>query len=227
MFQPLNDEIAYTDTTKPVKPVVLAQQKGLSIQFLVSPDLTTIGLKDFERPGTNVGMLLQYRLSNRWSVQTGVLRSVKFYQASVEEYEFPGYYHWSVMPESVAGRCNMLDVPINIRYDFILRRHPAKPEIKSRWFVSSGATSYIMLRETYDYVYANPNDYRIKYRKWDGKTGTYTLSNLNLSLGYENHISRRLSWQVEPFVKVSLKPVGYFKAHLLSTGAFLSVRYRL
>ncbi|GAA4410172.1 hypothetical protein GCM10023187_34460 [Nibrella viscosa] len=224
---PLSSQITDSDLPRPARPVVPAREKGASIQFLVSPDLTAIGLTDFDRPGTNVGMLLQYRLANRWSIQTGVLRSIKIYHASIEQYQWPSYYQWAVMPKGVAGRCNMIDIPVNIRYDFLLRRHPAQADIKSRWFVSSGITSYVMLRETYDYQYANPNDPQIRHRSWNGQTGSYRFSHLNVSLGYENQISRRLSWQVEPFIKVSLRPVGYFKARLLSTGAFVSLRYRL
>lgn len=230
-MKPTMATVAYTDTSqpdnRPVIPVIKARERGLSIQFLVSPDLTTIGLKNLDRPGTNAGMLVQYRLSDRWSVQTGVMRSVKLYKADIEAYEWPSYYKWAVMPEGVSGRCNMLDIPVNIRYDFRLRPYPNKPGTKNRLFVSSGVTSYVMLRETYNYQYANPSDYRIKHWRWEGQTGTYKISNLNLSLGYESQFTRRLSWQAEPFIKMSLKPVGYFKARLLSTGAFFSLRYRL
>ena len=59
------------------------------------------------------------------------------------------------------------------------------------------------------------------------KTGLYGFSQLNLSVGYERALSRRLSWPVEPFAKVPLKGVGFFKINLLSAGAFFSLRYKL
>ncbi|WP_460982567.1 porin family protein [Spirosoma fluminis] len=204
-------------------------QKGLSVRFVVSPDLSTIGLHDFTRPGTNVGMMLEYRLASRWSVQVGVLRSTKVYRASTDYYDLPAYTaNWQVQPEGVSGRCNMIDIPINLRYDLLLRPAPNGQGV-NRWFVSGGATSYIMRQEDYDYEYADPNNPHIypDRRGWHGNTGDYKFSQLNLSAGYERTFSRRLSWQIEPFLKMPLKKIGYYKLNLLSTGAFFSIRYKL
>lgn len=212
-----------------VPPVPL--QKGLSVRFVVSPDLSAVGLRNFQRPGTNVGLLLEYRLASRWSVQAGVMQSTKVYKALTSQYELPAYVaKWKVQPESVNGRCNMLDIPINLRYDVVLRPRP-NGQAPSRWFVSGGVTTYIMQREDYDYNYAEvdkPHVYRDDQKGWHGPpTGWYNFSQLNLSAGYERALSRRLSWQVEPFAKVPLKGVGHFKINLLSTGAFFSLRYKL
>lgn len=205
-------------------------QKGLSVRFVVSPDLSAIGLRNFQRPGTNIGLLLEYRLASRWSVQAGVMRSTKVYKALTSQYELPTYTaKWNVLPVSVNGRCGMLDIPINLRYDVSL--HPRlNGQVPSRWFVSGGVTTYIMQQEDYIYNYTDedrPHVYRDDRKEWHGSTGRYDFSQLNVSAGYERALSRRLSWQVEPFVKVPLKGVGYFKINLLSTGAFFSLRYKL
>jgi hypothetical protein len=86
-----------------------------------------------------------------------------------------------------------------------------------------------MLQEDYSYNYANPDDPRIndRAREWTTSTGSYGFSHLNVSAGYERAFGKRLSWQVEPFVKVPLKGVGYYKLNLISTGAFFSLRYKL
>lgn len=198
---------------------------GLSLRAMVSPDLSSVGLTNFSRPGTNVGLMLEYQF-HRWHVQAGVLRSVKVYQANESAYEYSAVRQWPVVPSSIDGRCNMLDIPINLRYDVALvPRQRALPP--SRWFVSAGATTYYMLREDYTYKYDNPADPKIKYRDWTTETGRYGFSQLNLSAGYERAVTQRLFWQVEPFLKVPLKGVGYYKINLLSTGAFFSLRYRL
>ncbi|WP_147367951.1 hypothetical protein [Fibrisoma montanum] len=201
------------------------QQKGLSIRAVVSPDLSGIGLRNFSKPGTNVGLMLEYRFARRWSGQIGVLHSTKIYRAKGDEYEWPPYNIFGPAPATVDGRCNMLDVPINLRYDFIIRSRP--DGLTTRWFVSGGATSYVMLREDYKYNYSNPNNPHIKYRDWSTKTGPYGFSQLNMSAGYEHPFSRRLSGQLEPFIKAPLRGVGAYRYNLLSTGAFVSIRYRL
>ncbi len=204
--------------------------RGLSVRFVVSPDLSTLGLRDFQRPGTNVGLLLEYRLNGRWSVQAGAMQSTKVYKASTTGYEFPAYVSkWTVQPEGVNGQCSLIDIPINLRYDVALRPR-RNGQVPSRWFVSGGATTYILRKEDYTYNYADPSSPHI-YANMKGyhhdSTTRYNFSQLNLSVGYERALSRRLSWQIEPFMKVPLKGIGYLKMDLLSTGAFFSVRYKL
>lgn len=212
-------------TSRRVVPKVTSQ-RGLSVRLVVAPDLSSVGLKNFSRPGTNVGVLLEYRLASRWSVQAGVIQSTKVYRALPDEYTPTRYAH--IKPENIDGQCNMLDIPLNIRYDIALRPGLADRE-PSRWFVSGGVTSYIMRQEDYTNNFADSNDpgiYGWQKQPVSVQTGAYGFSQLNLSVGYERVISRRLSWQVEPFMKVPLKGVGFFKIDLLSTGAFFSLRYK-
>ncbi|WP_418346595.1 hypothetical protein [Spirosoma montaniterrae] len=215
-----------TETEQPARRPVVSE-RGLSIRFVVSPDLSAVGLRNFERPGTNIGLMAEYRLATRWSVQAGVLRSTKVYRALPSDYQLPyNYKYWPVKPESISGQCDMLDIPINLRYD-VIRRADADGQVRSRWFVSAGGTSYILNREEYTYNYANPDDPAIRNtNKLIDSTSRYGFSQLNLSVGYERTINRRLSWQVEPFLKMPLKGVGFYKVNLLSTGAFFSVRYK-
>lgn len=210
---------------EPIKPVVqvVSAERGLSIRMAVAPDLSSVGLKNFSRPGTNIGVYAEYRLASRWSVQAGVIQSTKVYRAQTSDYDFP--YKWPVNPESITGRCNMLDIPVNVRYDVVLRPRPDGRF--NRWFISAGLTSYIMKNEDYDLNYADPTDPQIKYWGWHGSTGTYGLSQLNISAGYERAFSRRMSWQVEPFIKAPLRNIGFYKIDLLSSGVFFSIRYKL
>lgn len=202
---------------------------NLSIQLSLSPDLSTIGLRNFDRPGSNLGVLVQYQLSNRFSLQTGALWSTKVYKTVPSEYTSPVYMH--VLPESLAGKYTLVDIPLNLRYDVLVRPGEAAKGFK-HWFVSGGFSSYFIDREVYNFTFMNPDDPTITAKGWDTKDsglkgGNFSLSNLNFSVGYEQSISRRLSWQLEPFMKVPLKQVSYFKVKLLSTGVFMSLRYHL
>ncbi|MVM29525.1 hypothetical protein GO755_05740 [Spirosoma sp. HMF4905] len=217
---------AQPDTTAQRVAPKLPPMRGLSVRFVVAPDLSTVGLKNFARPGTNVGLLLEYRLASRWSIQAGVIKSTKVYKTLPSEYTAPETWWQPPMksPDYVDGRCNMFDIPINIRYDVVVKPR-LDGRLPSRWFVSGGVTSYIMKKE--DYYYTYPAHTYNQPTEWSTNTGGYGFSNLNLSVGYERSISRRLSWQVEPFMKAPLKGVGFFKVNLLSTGAFFSLRYKL
>lgn len=211
-------------------PRSIPRLSRLSILLFASPDLSSIGLKNFDRPGSNAGLAIQYQLTDRLSVNTGAMYSTKRYQSNASEYAWPDNWAKDVLPEGIMGDCKMIDIPLNVRYDWLLRRR-GDGRAPARWFASAGLTSYFIKHEVYDYEFANPADPRIMYWGWDNQKagmggGSFGFSNLNISAGYERPITNRLSWQVEPFMKVPLKQVGYFKIRLLSTGAFVGLRYR-
>lgn len=204
---------------------------GLSVILLASPDLSGIGLINFERPGSNAGLAVQYQITNRLSVNVGAMYSTKRYHTASSNYVWPANVKMEVWPSVIGGVCKMIDVPLNIRYDWLLRPRNGG-RAPTRWFATTGLTSYFIQREVYSYEYTNPNDPRIKTRGWDNQKagrpgGSFRFSNLNISVGYEQSITHRLSWQVEPFLKVPLQEVGYFRVKLLSTGVLMGVRYRL
>lgn len=192
----------------PVSMPVL--QRGFSVRLAVAPDLSAVGLQNFTRPGTNLGALLEYRLSSRWSVQTGAIWSMKRYKAGGDQYDADLDY-WTKFPkkpEEISGQCSMIDIPINVRYDIAVQPRLDKQVQPSRWFVSAGVTSYVTLKEDYSYTYS-AHSYGVK--QWTAPSGGYGFSQLNLSVGYERALGRRLSWQVEPFLKAPLKGVGFFQ----------------
>ena len=193
-------------------------KKGFNLRLAISPDLSLVTINEITRLGSNWAALLEYRFNNHLSLQTGVIRSMKYYDSFPESYTWP--YNWSQPPMliDINATCKMLDIPLNIRYDITQKAN-------NRLFVSAGFTSYIMLNEKYTYNYENPYDPKIKWRKWQGKTGPYYFSVLNLSFGYEHQVFRKLSIQAEPFVKVPIGKVGFGKVNLSTIGIFISAKY--
>jgi hypothetical protein len=192
-------------------------KRGLVLGLYFSPDLTTIANNRIEKIGTNYAVQLEYRFSSRWSVQTGVIRSKKVYDAYGDQYEIPLKWNAGVMPQRVDAVCDMLDIPLNIRYD--ITQHPEK-----RVFITTGLTSYVMLKEAYYYTY----DTKIAgtHDSWIGTSGPFLISNLNFSIGYEARITNRLTWQAEPFVRVPISSIGWSKVNLFTLGSFVSIKYR-
>lgn len=191
-----------------------------AVRFGYSPDLSTVGLKDFSKPGTSVSLLVEYSVLPRLYLQSGVVWSRKDYYAPADAYELPKIPH-VYLPEmtGIDGVCKVLEVPVNLRYDIALKQ-------RSRWFAGAGFSSYHMNSEKYKYYYVNPKDPNaVKYPSWNGKTGWYLLSHANVSAGYEYRISRKLSLLAEPSIRMPLKRVGYGKVNLITTGLWLSVRY--
>lgn len=187
-----------------------------AIRVGVSPDLSTVGLKNFSSPKTAASLLVEYGINSRFFVQSGVVRSLKVYTAAAGDYRLPAGTKQSVYPSSVDGECVVLEVPLNLRYTVFKQE-------RSSWFASGGISSYQMRKESYDYNY-DKHYPGVKYG-WSGKTGWYWLSHVNASIGYEHKVSKRLSIVAEPYLRLPLKRVGYGKVNLITTGAWLSVRY--
>jgi hypothetical protein len=207
---------------QPVEPVAKPKPPAgrLSAGVMVSPDLSSIGLSGRLTPGTNVGVQLEYRLTNRFRVGVGAIHSVKLYSAGVEDYKVPyGFWTYGVAPSGIDANCKVLDLPVHLRFDAVRRaRYNA--------FVSTGLSSYIMLSERYGYRYPTYNPYLRS--EWRGKrTGEHYFSVVNLSVGYERNLGRRFSWQAEPFLKLPLGGVGFGKVRLATGGVFVSVKYRM
>lgn len=71
-----------------VDPVIFMPssfKKGLSASILYSPDFSTVN-SDFLKVGNIVGVAVEYRLSNRFVLQTGIIKSLKYYSANPSEY---------------------------------------------------------------------------------------------------------------------------------------------
>ncbi len=195
-------------------------RKGLSLRMLVAPDLSYIGFDQMKRPGTTLGAMLEYRVSNRISIQAGALRAMKLYDATGSQYIWPEVWNsQKARPSAIEAACKVLDIPLNVRYD--ITQSPNK-----RWFVSTGITSYKMLNEKYIYTYP-PHSYNIKWYDWEGSTGNYWFGVLNFSMGFERQIGQKFSLQAEPYFKLPLAQVGLGKIKLNTAGLFISARYRL
>lgn len=205
----------------PAKPSLPAGDQPLwAVRFGYSPDLSTVGLKDFSKPGTSVSLLVEYSLLPRLYLQSGAVWSRKDYSAGAEAYQLPKHkYYPPLQLSGIDGVCKVLEIPLNVRFDI------ASGE-RSRWFATGGFSSYHMNSEKYKYYYIDPKDPNAqKWPGWKGETGWYWLSHANVSAGYEYRISRKLSLLAEPSIRMPLKRVGYGKVNLITTGLWLSVRY--
>ncbi|MFC5409895.1 hypothetical protein ACFPMF_11290 [Larkinella bovis] len=207
-------------------PLPVIGYPALSVRFVLAPDWNFVGKSTKAATDFQLGLLGEFRFARRFTIQSGVIRSVKKYTAAASDYTKPEHWYGPSY-ESVAAVCTILDIPVNLRFDALVNE-------RQRWFISSGFSSYIMQKEYYKYQYpygVNPS--QKKYEEWSGQSGFHEFSHLNFSLGYERTFSpdgplRRFSWQVEPFLKYARRStLGYGKIRLTSTGLFFSLRYRL
>lgn len=198
--------------------------KGFEIGLVAGPDMSNVKFTHTDKAGYNIGLQLGYRFSNRWSVNTGLIYTKKNYTADGKDVAKYGWFqNPSVNVYEMDGYCHMLDIPLNVRYDFSVNN-------KNRYFASTGLSTYIMSRENYTYYYMY-NGQEDK-RNWDSKANgvgdsTYFFSILNLSAGWEHSLNKHLSLQAEPYLKLPLSQLGHAKLNLSSYGINFSLKYRI
>lgn len=209
-------------STAPIAPPparTLRQRWGL--RLITAPDLNHIVSTNPMAWGSSVGLSLEYQLARRLRVQVGAIRSDKPYALPASEYYVPsGTWKYGIKPEVIDADCKILDLPVNIRWDAL--RRP-----RYDFFVSTGLSSYLMLNERYDYTYATGINTTHLPMYWQKKRASdHWLSTYNLSVGYERQLKRGFTLQVEPYLKMPLKGVGFGNVHILSTGVYVSAKYQ-
>jgi hypothetical protein len=173
--------------------------------------LSTVKFGPLYKTGYIFGLQVGYRFSNRWSVNTGVLYTKKFYQAKGKDFDYKA--PWPI--EKAEGYCSMWEIPVNVRYDVSFNT-------KRRWFVSTGLSTYLMNKEYYDIYYSWPTPYPMDI----DSNSNYLFSIWNLSVGLERSLGKHFSIQAEPYLKVPLQGLGTGSIRMDSYGMFFTLKYK-
>jgi hypothetical protein len=188
-----------------------------SIGVLASPDFSSVRLPKLGSPGAGEGFFIEYHLTHRWTIYAGVIKTFKKYSSDFSGYKSTdGFWQNKSKTTRIDGSCNILDIPLNIKYYFLLRQ-------KNLLFASLGMSSYLMLNEKYSFISTNNNT-----NTWDySSRNNYYFSVVNFSLGYERLISKSFSVQAEPYIKMPLKYIGEGQIKLFTAGLFVSLKYNI
>jgi hypothetical protein len=194
-----------------------------SVGFVVAPEFSTTKLTNYSSPGESYGLRIAYQLSNKFSVNTGIIRSQKKYEGSGEGYYPRNPAYWQirtngVVPEEIYSKCLVYELPLGMQFDAIQTS-------KSRLFVSTAISSYFMISQAYDYTFESPNPGADTGWRSRGSE-SYWFSVGMVSAGYERYITRSFAIGIEPYLKISLSEIGWPNIKLYSTGAYVTLRYK-
>lgn len=195
------------------------QKSKWAFSAAVSADLSATGLEGFTDPGTMIGFGVEYYLADTWSIQTGATYAVKKYTALGSEYETPDWI--SARPDdllSAIAKCTVIDIPFNIRKYF----HTKKGKT---FFASTGVSTYLMLREDYNYEYTEERPNWAPFWRYENRNNHF-FGILNLSVGYETPLSKNLALGIEPFMKLPLTGIGEGRVRFLSFGTNIAIKLR-
>jgi len=194
-------------------------KQPLEIGLLAGPDASTVSFGSLYKAGYNFGLQVGYRFNNRWSVNTAIIYTKKFYKADSQYFHPKNNWGGAWKPSDVDGNCAMWEIPVNVRYDVAYND-------KRRWFVSTGLSTYLMKSENYSLNFRSMGGgiYSSTYKS--DSNSNYIFSILNLSVGFERSLGKHFSIQAEPYLKIPMKGLGYGNMRMDSYGALFSLKYK-
>ena len=196
-------------------------EKAFNIGITAGIDYTTVRFKYGDNAGYNIGIMTGYQFSKNWSVYTGAVYTKKNYKLNGKDYYPPSSYWTSYVDlQTVEGYCNMWEVPLLARYTF-------NSKSNTRFFASTGLSSYFMKKQQYNYNYKTVPAGTPGTSSWTNNTDyNHLFSILHFSAGFEKQVGKHLNWQVEPYAKLPLNGLGFGDIKLSSFGINFSIQYR-
>jgi len=201
-----------------IKAPVVKQKSRFVLSILAAPDLTSVQKSGQSSLSGGFGVEATYLITKKLSITTGASYAKKIYDSDFSLYNPNSSYVFKVAPSNIHANCDVIDIPINVNYKVFGNN-------RNSVSVSTGLSSYLMLKEKYSYSYAGdykgPQDFEVK-----GQNQHY-LGIANVGVEFQHKINNNLSISAKPFMKIPLTDIGYGNSKLSSTGVAVSVNMNL
>lgn len=193
---------------------VKSNNKG-NFTVLAALDMTEVRGAEQSKLSQNIGLLYTQPLTKSISVSTGAIYSKKNYDSPYSFYNPKNPYKGSHEPTNVSAVCDVISVPILLNYQIYTNKNIAIS-------LSSGVSSYFMLKERYNFIYDGEG-----YKPY---TSTYTLKGKNqhyfgvadFSINFDRKINNKFTIGLRPFVQIPLTGIGFGRTNLQSKGLAIS-----
>lgn len=197
--------------------------RSLAFGILGAPDFASVNSLAGDRPGSTIGLTVDYQFANHLYIGSGLLLDRKIFSAYGQDFHAPaGFYAANGLPDRIGivkGAFEMLEIPLNLRYDFTVSG-------STMFFLSSGLSSYLLVSQNNNYYYSsywNPRNSVCTPVSTPGKS--YLFSALNLSAGVETGLSNSLSLLIAPYMKIPVRGVGIGRVQMSTVGINFALRF--
>lgn len=201
------------------RAAIRSGRPGGTLSILAAPDLTSVSGAGSPSLSQNIGLLYTYPISKRISISIGTVYARKNYRSPYSFYRPKSPPASSQLPDKVDANCDVIDIPLVINYNLLQLKNGIKLN------VSSGMSSYFMLRERYAFEYTGEGSYYTQpYGAYEVKgENKHIMGIADFSISAEKKISDKVSIGVRPFMKVPLTGIGYGRTKLESKGIAVSL----
>jgi len=201
-----------------VKAPVFKKKSRFILSILAAPDFTSVQKSGQSSLSGGFGLEATVTLTKKLSVTTGASYAKKIYNSDFSLYKPNTSYVFGITPTNVHANCDVLDIPINLNYQVF-------DNGRNSISVSTGLSSYLMLKEKYSYSYSGtyqgPQDFEVR------NENQHYLGVANVGVEFQHKINHNLSISAKPFMKIPLTNIGYGNTRLSSTGVAVSVNMNL
>lgn len=202
---------------KGVTKTNLNKRPQYALTFMGAPELNSVNSLSGSKSGTNLGLLFSVGLFNKITVSTGATYAIKPYNTSFANYHTN--YKFKTDPSSIEADCRVLDIPVNVDYQLYNKS-------KNKFSLGTGLSSYIMLHESYNYYYSDPNTkgpstYTVP------NTNKYFFGILNLQATYQRQLNSKVGLSIQPYMKLPLTNIGASQVKLQTTGVAIGLNWNL
>jgi hypothetical protein len=211
---------------QPIRDRVLHINRSLTFGIVGGPDYASVNTVAGDRAGSTFGLTVDYQFVNHLYVGSGLLFSRKIFAAIPPDYHVSSNFYQTNHVgmggdvDYIKGSFNMLEVPLNLRYDFSAVGN-------TLFFFSAGESSYLFIQQHSTYYFPTP--YNPRYLTSKGFAYAHQPSDffatLNLSMGVEMGISNSLSALISPYVKIPTRGIGVGQVQLSSFGLDFALRF--
>ena len=191
-------------------------RNNFALTLSAGPDISFVGLGNPGKTKLSYGVGVNYTFAKRFTVKSGFYKATKIYSAEPADYHPPtGYWTYYTNLQRVDADCNVYEIPLTLAYNFGQSKN-------HNWFAAVGLSSYLMKKETYNYLYKNQWGQSM-YKGWTlHNKNKHYFSVVTLSGGYQYKLSQRVSLAAEPYLKIPLHGVGFGKIKLNSGGLLVT-----
>ncbi|WP_316794999.1 hypothetical protein [Pedobacter agri] len=203
-------------SAKNTKKIVMRNKRPqLSLSIVAAPDLTSVQRSGRSSLSGGLGLEATLAITKRLSITTGATYAKKIYDSDFSLYNPQSSYVFKNQPDNIHANCDVLDIPLNVNYKLMGNG-------KNTLTITTGLSSYMMLKEKYSYSYQNPyadgpSSYQVSNQN------QHFLGVANIAATFQRKINGRLNIGITPFVKIPLTNIGYVNSKLTSTGVAVSV----
>jgi hypothetical protein len=200
-------------------PVIInPPRRGFYYGVVAGPAFNTIKDQGVTKTGYSVGLLGGYQFCERWSLETGIIYSKKFYKTDAKYFSMDKI--GPAMPQGmhvmkVDGCSEFVEWPLHVRYDVIQKTSKSL-------FVTTGLSTYMITHESNGYHTLLNGVEKMMYGNYE-TDAVYFSAAIDLSIGYQQRIGNRNHIRVEPYIQIPVKGIGMGDLPVTAAGVHFGI----